>query len=644
MRALRFMMAQNFEGAVQMRLGQIGLFSLFVAALAGASGPAAAQVNNNGYTFIDVLNPTDPTFTQLLGISDNSQIAGYYGCGTLPNHPNKGFSLLFINSKNGPFTGNPSYTAVNFPGSVQDQNFGVNDLNNPTMAGFWQDNNMVDHGYVDLNGTFVTLDAPGTTTFGNQILGLDDNNDVAGFNTNAGGTTFAEYELVNPAGGTPTAANLITLTPAMLAGYGVTQPIVNTMGTGVNPGFAGTTANPGKINLVSGFNMPTTTTSNAFVLGTPQPGGRRGTSPIATNIPAPGGSTFVQALGVNQNGLAVGTYTDVNGVMHGFTYSLQTGIFTTVDDPNANFNAGFGVTINGINTNGQIVGFYTNGKMTNPPCNDTIGFVAYPQTNAPPAPLLASILPGSRTVTVGTTATIFATVINTGTTTVSGCAPSLGNTAPTSLTLSYAPTNPSTNQINGPQNTPVSIAGNNGAASFVLAFSSTKAGTFPALPITFACTSVQNAPVYPGLTTLNLAFTAAKTEPDMVALAATDPSTPGICAANYTNNTPGDFAVATINLGAAGTVTATPITGAIGLPLSSLTVCQTNSQTGACLATPAASTTLSVAANATPTFGIFMSANNAIPLNPGAFRVGLQFTDPNTGALVGSTNVAMQAQ
>lgn len=625
-----------------MRVHRIGLRAFCAASVACLTLSAAAQVTKDGYTFIDVKSPSDPTFTQLLGINDRQEIAGYFGCGTLPNHPNKGFTLVFTNSSNGPFGGTPVFTSENFPGSVQDQNFGVNNLANPSTVGFWQDTNGVDHGYINVNGTFTTIDAPGTAMFGNQILGLDDNNDVAGFNTNSGGTTFAEVEY-NAPGNT---INTLQLGSPPLS-PGITLPIGSTMATGINPGFDGTPSFPGQVNLISGFNMNTrnmVTTSNAFVIGTPSPGGRRGSVALANNIMALGGSTFIQALGVNRNGLVVGTYTDVNGVMHGFTFSLQSGIFQTVDDPNANQQAGFGTTINGVNSLGQIVGFYTNGAMTNPPCQDTVGFAAYPATNLPPAPLYAALLPGSRTVAAGTAATIFASIINSGTTGLSGCAPALAAGAPTTLSLTYAPTNPVTNQINGPANTPVTIPAG-ATQSFVLGFSSTAVSNLSALPITFACSSVQPAPVFPGLTTLNLLFTSTSApEPDMIALAATNPNTPGVCVADYTDNVPCAFAVATINNNVTGQVTVTPVTGSVGLPLSSLQVCQTNPSNAQCLATPANSLTLTVNAQATPTFSVFVTANDAIGFAPGAARVGLNFTDPNTGALLGSTDVAIKAQ
>jgi hypothetical protein len=102
------------------------------------------------------------------------------------------------------------------------------------------------------------------------------------------------------------------------------------MATGINPGFAGIATAPGQVNLISGFNMNTTgsgnnavTTSNAFVIGTPSPGGRRGTVALANNLTAPGGSTFIQALGVNKNGLVVGTYTDLNGIMTGSLFRCR---------------------------------------------------------------------------------------------------------------------------------------------------------------------------------------------------------------------------------------------------------------------------------------------------------------------------------
>ena len=100
--------------------------------------------------------------------------------------------------------------------------------------------------------------------------------------------------------------------------------------------------------------MPTATTSIGFL----DQGG------VISTID-PFGSTFTQALGINDLGEIVGFYTDANGVQHGYVDS--NGIFTSFD-PSGSTNT----TINGLNDLGQIVGFYTDGN------DNVIGFVGTP--------------------------------------------------------------------------------------------------------------------------------------------------------------------------------------------------------------------------------------------------------------------------
>ncbi len=45
------------------------------------------------------------------------------------------------------------------------------------------------------------------------------------------------------------------------------------------------------------------------------------------------GSVFTQALGLNNDGEVVGSYVDSGGVTHGFTYSIATETYTSVDAP-----------------------------------------------------------------------------------------------------------------------------------------------------------------------------------------------------------------------------------------------------------------------------------------------------------------------
>ncbi len=81
----------------------------------------------------------------------------------------------------------------------------------------------------------------------------------------------------------------------------------------------------------------------------------------------PSGATSVQALGLNNSGQVVGSFTDAAGNTHGFVFDVATSTYFTVDDPHAN-----GMTVvNGINDQGQLVGFYldhngnTDGMLVN---------------------------------------------------------------------------------------------------------------------------------------------------------------------------------------------------------------------------------------------------------------------------------------
>jgi hypothetical protein len=73
------------------------------------------------------------------------------------------------------------------------------------------------------------------------------------------------------------------------------------------------------------------------------------------------------------------------------------------------------------------------------------------------------------------------------------------------------------------------------------------------------------------------------------------------------------------------------------------TICQTSPSTGVCLATPAASVTTTINANDTPTFAIFVQGSAAVPFQPAANRVFVQFQDAG-GAIRGSASVAVRTQ
>jgi probable HAF family extracellular repeat protein len=92
------------------------------------------------------------------------------------------------------------------------------------------------------------------------------------------------------------------------------------------------------------------------------------------------GSTFAQALGLNNDGEIVGFHTDASGNNHEFLYNIASGTYQEIDDPHA---SGPGDTIiNGINDNGQIVGFHTGAN------NNTVGMVGTALTPEPASLLL----------------------------------------------------------------------------------------------------------------------------------------------------------------------------------------------------------------------------------------------------------------
>ena len=249
--------------------------------------------------------------------------------------------------------------------------------------------------------------------------------------------------------------------------------------------------------------------------------------------------------------------------------------------------------------------------------------------------LSASVLPSGRSVQVGSPATAFATIINSGPGPAVGCTLSLASAAPAAFT--FQTTNSATNQVIGTPNTPVDIPG---GASQSFVFAVTPSAPIPPtdVAINFGCANAGPAPTISGVNTLLLTASAAA-GPDVVALSAT-PSGDGIVNVGGTGET-GVFVVATVNVGAGGVLTVSADTGGVSLPLS-LGICQTDPATGDCLALPAASLSLPINANATPTFGVFVTAAATIPLDPSRNRIFIRFQDAS-GVTRGLTSVAVQA-
>ena len=295
----------------------IGAVAL-AAGMLGTGTPVSAHraPETTSYSFTSIASPGDPTFTQLLGINKAGAIAGYFGSGADAQHPNKGFVLNLPNS----------YTAENYPNSAQTQVIGIN--NNGDTNGFYIDSAGATHGFTDIGGAFATVDVPGTTF--NQLLGLNNKGEQAGYYQfgPSSGPTFVPY--VRRADG-----SFLLL------------PIANAQATSINDQ-----------DLVGGFYNDANGNAHGFLW-------QSGT-PMTVDFQ---GATATQILGVNNQGQAVGSYTDGQKVTHGFVYNWRTHAFNQVDVPGST-----STVVNGINKRGWLVGFYTDNST---PMN-TIGFVAKP--------------------------------------------------------------------------------------------------------------------------------------------------------------------------------------------------------------------------------------------------------------------------
>lgn len=266
------------------------------------------------YNFQTVNYPGD-TFTQLLGINNSNEIAGYHGASV-----NMGFTYVLKTNK---------FTNENYPGSQQTQVIGIN--NNPfKTSGFY-----ISHGktigFTDFQGTFTSVAYPKKPF--NQLLSQNDFGQAAGYySSNASGTDPDVPYVYDEDGG-------------IFEVYEIPGATGGAQATGIN-----------NSSSVCGFYIDSNQVNHGWlqVLG------------HFTVLDYPG-STGTQALGLNNKGLVVGSWTDTSGNSHGFVYTVSSGTFASVDDPD-----GIGTTIvNGINDNGVLVGFYGASPINS-------GFVASP--------------------------------------------------------------------------------------------------------------------------------------------------------------------------------------------------------------------------------------------------------------------------
>jgi len=283
-----------------------GILATATAGAASATSSTGATPRAGGHSFRTLDNQSDPTFNQLLSINDAGVIAGYFGSGTpATTHPNRGYVL------NGPY-GQQDYVNENFPGAQQTQVTGIN--NSGTTVGFYADPKGDNFGFVLKQGIWTVVIDPHTTGTVNQLLGLNNRGVAVGFYTDSKGNAHA-YSL-----------NFHNDTFSTIDIAGATSATA----TGINAS-----------GDISGFYTKAGTTYG-FLL-------KNG----AVTSFSVGGSSNTMALGINNSDEIAGSWAGKGTIVHGFVWS--NGKAATLDDPKGK-NA---TTINGINSSGDLVGFYT---------------------------------------------------------------------------------------------------------------------------------------------------------------------------------------------------------------------------------------------------------------------------------------------
>lgn len=245
-----------------------------------------------------------------------------------------------------------------------------------------------------------------------------------------------------------------------------------------------------------------------------------------------------------------------------------------------------------------------------------------------------ALLPSSRSVTTGQPATAFLTAVNSGSHDAHACHIRPGR--PFDGAFSFQPTDPQTNQPVGSLDVAIGIPAGE-SRSFVVA-ATPAAGSEAAgydLPVSVQCANSPSSLEISGVNSLRLSFSSTPA-PDLIAIGSTVGNT-GIL--DIPAGGSAAFAVATANVGAAGTMTLRPVaTGDLSLDL---TICETNPATGACMADRSASLTRTYASNETASFAVFARSEDSVPFTPATRRVFLEAVDDG-GISRGSTSVAVR--
>jgi hypothetical protein len=303
--------------------------------------PSVALAQSSQSFFV-LNNPGDPAFNQLLGINDGRVIVGYFGDGTV--FLNKGYVLVPKNH----------YSHENFTNlppldfASQTQAIGINNKSFPDIVGFYTDNATgFTHGFLDSNGVQSTIDDPAGSPPNvaapvQNLLGINNLDKAAGFWTDNAGHEHGFVVELNTQ--SLSSSTFIEIPPTTFPGAVATQAsdITNN-------------------DLVCGFWTDAKGNNHGFI-------GFLGQTFSSFDVSINSGVAAVSTspFGCNGDGEIVGSFINKVGTVHGFIFVA--GRFFRFDAPGSSQKPAFGVMgtlINGVNDQGDIVGFFSDGTNVN---------------------------------------------------------------------------------------------------------------------------------------------------------------------------------------------------------------------------------------------------------------------------------------
>jgi hypothetical protein len=252
------------------------------------------------------------------------------------------------------------------------------------------------------------------------------------------------------------------------------------------------------------------------------------------------------------------------------------------------------------------------------------------------ASIVSAVTPVARATAVNGTVTAFATILNTGNATATSCSIAMPGGFP--AVFSFSARNVTTGAPENP-GVPVNIAAGQGR-NFVISFRPT-ATMSASIPLVFDCANTAPAASVAGLNTFLLTGTASAPA-DLVSIAVTA-TNDGIM--NVPLGGTGFASLAAVNIGANASLQARLSPNPIGVSgrtlAATLSMCQTNPNTGACITGQASILNFTSNNGQTVTFSAFVASNGQpIAFDPATKRLFVHFFQGNNP--VGSASVAVR--